>query len=625
MKGEVNFTSSAALVNRLGGELIKDPHTAFFELIKNSYDADATEVNVIFHKTAADSGKIIIQDNGSGMTLEELKSKWARAAGENKIRKPYTPRFNRRMLGAKGIGRFSVAKLGAKVKIITRPEGQREQMVFSLNFKDFTDDRDFGDMKIPYTFGAPRTGFTKGTIIEIAELHHRWGKRDIQKVRNQLCHLIDPDQQGQNFSIHFDCPDWPDLSGGLKNPISGRESHLVRFQIDKNGKYNYEMEGPEIPLKKSQSRQAPLFGPVKGIIRYFKDGLKSRDRQLAEGIDDSHVGVKIYRDGCRVRPYGEPSDDWLEVKAHRARGGGKYYILAQNLAGSVHISAETNKDLVDATNREAGIIENEAFLEFQKFVREQIDLLNHVLEQETKSESQKQKRHTVKKILDTIVRCLNQQESDVYGGYVDHLDRRKRGGFGQTYTQKNAFVKDLKKPTKTEWLCRDCDARWRVLEENTPTICMEFAVNRQGALRDVEGCGSTNIERAKHEKIGRSADLSSVISGQYALIAGKQIRVRVDYEMGDKEDEYRVEEREILINGNHPAYVVAEKLDGMSGKKYEIGDDVFVPALTTHIAKCACLSWAELHYKKTGIWDDFKEKYELLLNSICASVRAELD
>lgn len=62
----------------------------------------------------------------------------------------------------------------------------------------------------------------------------------------------------------------------------------------------------------------------------------------------------------------------------------------------------------------------------------------------------------------------------------------------------------------------------------------------------------------------------------------------------------------------------------MSDKKYEIGDDVFVPALTTHIAKCACLAWAELHYLETKKWEEFKQRYDSLLSSICESVRGEL-
>ena len=71
-------------------------------------------------------------------------------------------------------------------------------------------------------------------------------------------------------------------------------------------------------------------------------------------------------------------------RVRASRGGGKYYIQARALAGAVYISASDNSSLKDATNREAGIIESDQFVEFQAFVREQIELLNESLERETK-------------------------------------------------------------------------------------------------------------------------------------------------------------------------------------------------------------------------------------------------
>ena len=278
MDASVSFSSSAALVKRLGDELIKDPQTAFFELIKNSYDADATDVQVMFRKTKSQEGTIVIQDNGTGMSLEDLRTKWARVASENKVRQPYTQRFNRRMLGAKGIGRFSVSKLGAKVKIITRTERQSDQLVFSIDFRAFTDDKDFHEMTIPYTLGIPRTGLGRGTTLEISDLYHSWGKREVKKVREQLCHLIDLERKGQDFSIRFECQDWPDLSGLLTNPISSLQSHLLRFWIERDGKYRSDLEISGKHISKRAQQKPPSYGPVEGVLRYYKEGLKSRDR-----------------------------------------------------------------------------------------------------------------------------------------------------------------------------------------------------------------------------------------------------------------------------------------------------------------------------------------------------------
>ena len=155
-------------------------------------------------------------------------------------------------------------------------------------------------------------------------------------------------------------------------------------------------------------------------------------------------------------------------------------------------------------------------------------------------------------------------------------------------------------------------------------MCMALAVNRSGEPRGAQGCGSKDIKRSKHQLNFLASELSAIVSGMYALIGGKQIKVRVNYEMGEDEDEFLFEEREIVINGNHLAYKIAERLDQMTGKKYEIGDDVFVPALTIHIAKCTCLAWGKLHFDETRNWEDFRNRYDQLLGSICEAVWQEL-
>jgi len=620
----INYSTSAALLCRLGNELIKDRQTAFFELVKNGYDADATDVNIKFHKVLKPGGIIIIQDNGGGMDENDIKNKWARAAGENKVKEPYTPRFNRRRLGAKGIGRFSLAKLGSKIKVITKPNNFASQFVFSIDFKEFTDDKNFDDMVIDYKIGPPRKYFTNGTILEINELHDKWNKRDIEKAKSQLSHLIDPDSKDQNFHIYFESTDFPELSGPITSSLTGNESHKVTFKIDNSGNYTREIIVMG-SVKKEKEKRTPLScGPIEGIIRYYKEGVKARDRVLSDQIDESHMGMKVYRDNCRVRPYGEDNDDWLEIKSKRAKSGGKYYIHSNAIAGSVYISSKTNPALIDATNREAGIIQNAEFFDFLFFVQEHVDLLNQVLEQENRSESQKKKRQTVQKILDTVVECLNQEESNIYGEYIAKIDRSKNGNRGQTVKKKESKVRDLKPISKEEWHCKDCNENWRVTKGNIPHKCMDFAVNRDNEPRNLPGCGSSNIERSMHKNTSDTSDLTAIIAGDYALISGRQLKLRVDYDMGSNEDEFIIGEREIVINGNHVTYKVAEHLDRVSGQKYEIGDDVLVPALTVHIAKCACLSWAELHYKETKNWEEYKNRYDHLQSSIFNKVKSEL-
>ena len=70
-----HFKVSSALKNIIGKDLITDDFVAIFELVKNSFDANAKRVDVVFEKTLSDDGRIIISDNGKGMDLKDIEEK----------------------------------------------------------------------------------------------------------------------------------------------------------------------------------------------------------------------------------------------------------------------------------------------------------------------------------------------------------------------------------------------------------------------------------------------------------------------------------------------------------------------------------------------------------------------
>ena len=140
----------ARLLTMLGEQLIKNERIALIELIKNSYDADATRVDVIFQnfgdnwEITSDS-RIIIEDTGTGMTEEVIKQHWLNPAtpikkldkdkGRNR-----TKIHNRIIQGEKGIGRFAMLKLGRKITVITRPIDGDQEFHVSYDLSQYTDD-----------------------------------------------------------------------------------------------------------------------------------------------------------------------------------------------------------------------------------------------------------------------------------------------------------------------------------------------------------------------------------------------------------------------------------------------------------------------------------------------------
>lgn len=138
----------ARLLTMLGEQLIKNERIALIELIKNSYDADASWVRVTFkgfgdNYEITDTSKIIIDDDGDGMNAETIEKHWLNpATPDKKIKKQIkaTTLKGRVIQGEKGIGRFAVLKLGRNIKIISRAKGENVENIIHYDFSRYDDE-----------------------------------------------------------------------------------------------------------------------------------------------------------------------------------------------------------------------------------------------------------------------------------------------------------------------------------------------------------------------------------------------------------------------------------------------------------------------------------------------------
>src|SRR5437016_4694119 len=99
----LTFTVDSRLLRELGERLVGRPHIALAELVKNSYDADASQVVVNFLPD-----RIEVLDDGHGMSPKDFEDKWLRIGSTHKEREAYSPRLHRPLTGSKGVGRLSV-------------------------------------------------------------------------------------------------------------------------------------------------------------------------------------------------------------------------------------------------------------------------------------------------------------------------------------------------------------------------------------------------------------------------------------------------------------------------------------------------------------------------------------
>ena len=394
--GKVKFRPKARLLHLLGHELITDEVIAMIELVKNSYDADAIQVDVrLIDVTKKDKGIIEIRDDGHGMPLERVKEAWMEPARENKKDKKgirqRTKRFGRLPLGEKGVGRFSVDKLGLKLEVITRYcEFDRktkgvshlsdEEVVLIIEGKKFTEDSYLDEIECEWITRKPSEfkGEGHGTLLRISGLRTDWSGELVEKVRLGLSRLSSPTSEAKDFRINLDANEFPELSAEIENPLLKIAPWFLEAEIDDNGVMKYSIKGPDkadegekdlrigsdhFLIRKGEHRK-PVCGPFKFTIYAFerikRDWKKFGLDQAKIDLLNDLCGVSIYRDGFRVLPYGERGNDWMTFDKRRVQAPGRIF-GNDRVIGYVEISQESNPLLRDKTNREGLIEEGQVF------------------------------------------------------------------------------------------------------------------------------------------------------------------------------------------------------------------------------------------------------------------------
>ena len=164
----------------IGRDLITDRVTALFELIKNCYDANATEVSVTFENVGKinEESVITIKDNGIGMSFDDIRDKWMVIGTSSKRRNPLSPSpFLRRCVGEKGIGRFAVDKLGDQLNIITKQAGTKTWLNIYIDWREYfnqlndksADIRLFTEIDNTYNFVPAKDVQTSGTTLKVTQ------------------------------------------------------------------------------------------------------------------------------------------------------------------------------------------------------------------------------------------------------------------------------------------------------------------------------------------------------------------------------------------------------------------------------------------------------------------------
>lgn len=220
---KVNLTASARLIMQLGEQLIEDELVALLELIKNAYDADANNVDVVIDTdtvTPYGKGRIEIKDDGNGMIPSIVRNSFLRLSTSFKEEEKSSIYYHRRVLGKKGIGRLSFQRLGNYITVETVPNIERfeetdllkeEDVEFikeyskiniDIDWSEFPIDMDFSDIMatVKYEKDVVASYGTKIVIQGIKNLNF-WDmdKKKEEKLKNELLNMMDPFQKNLNL------------------------------------------------------------------------------------------------------------------------------------------------------------------------------------------------------------------------------------------------------------------------------------------------------------------------------------------------------------------------------------------------------------------------------------------
>lgn len=369
------FSTAGRLTRLLGRESIANPVIALLELVKNAYDADATEVRIIFENIRSGSGKIRIIDNGTGMDLNDIQRKWMRAATDDKERNPLS-KGDRRKIGEKGIGRFATDRLAKKLMLVSRPENSTEGHLLVINWHEFEQpNADFE--KVPnkcYPFRKKKT--EHGVEIHLEDLNERWDADKIRKLRQDISLIIPPTGGPQKFRPVVVSDEFKEVSGGIRSQFLKDADYIFSGKLERDGNIKYKLrtiDGKE--YEDSDTLKEFTCGPVEFLLHFFYLGPsdylalpeKKRDYELRKNVLEDFGGIKLYRDNFRVKPFGDPGNDWLGLDPERVNNPGVYPGNNQ-IFGVVKIGKDKNPAIVDVLTRE-GIISNPAFQDMVKFIK----------------------------------------------------------------------------------------------------------------------------------------------------------------------------------------------------------------------------------------------------------------
>jgi len=331
----LTFTVDSALLRELGERLVGKPHIALAELIKNSYDADATRVEVRF-----ENDSIAVVDDGHGMDFQEFKDFWMRIGTPHKQKEGTSRKFRRPVTGSKGVGRLAVQFLGRQLQLRTvSDEDTKSELISKVDWEKAVNAGELTKAQAEYDQTSTTVPFTNdsqhGTSIVITQLNHEWTPDEFKALAQNIWWLRPPFSKKQAsgaelqraFDVEVKSADqnvvqefdrqmrayldiWhARLVGRLRGPSStGKETAgkvLLSLDFSDDTHVSQEFEIPDCKLRAADFE-------IRVFHLRYKQPSGIRVDEIREYLN-RFGGVHVYDSGFHL-PYYGPDTDWLKIE-----------------------------------------------------------------------------------------------------------------------------------------------------------------------------------------------------------------------------------------------------------------------------------------------------------------------
>ena len=365
------MTISRMTVDKLGVKLYDRVSAVIAELVANGYDADAETVTIEAPMGAylatthqgqiQDTGhSIVVEDDGNGMSPDVINPFYLKVGAERRKdsqRGDKSPKFERRVMGRKGVGKLAPFGICNKIEVIssggtpvdgTDHNGNEVKDGYCTAHFVMERDKILTDEDTEY---APEVGkldetiqpehgtkiimseFIRRKVPDLKIFNRQLAQRFGIQADNWKIKLIDPSTDASDpvYVGDFEVTTMPSTRISFNGPSPSSEavemSHRNTFKV-------VDEEGKSVPDVNAGFIHNETFYPILGWIAYAKESYR----------DDLMAGVRIY---CRGKIAAQTS-----VFNHKSGFTGEFNIRSY-LVGELHADwLDQEEDLIQTDRRD---------------------------------------------------------------------------------------------------------------------------------------------------------------------------------------------------------------------------------------------------------------------------------